>query len=280
MLQFPDFWDIISQRVNIYRSDIVKLNSHSVHLADGSEVTCDAILCGTGWKATYPFFTPHQLCSLGLPHSLDCHCLEDATLWMMLQEAADCEVLQHFPRLADPPAYYKKKMTKTPYKLYQNMAPLDDESIVFLGQVRMPNSFRVSECQALWATAYLDGNIALPTYDDMQADIAYVNAFCQRRYPANGGAGNYFHYDVVAYTDNLLAELGLSSHRNKGYWKNLVEPCFASDMRNLIREYKQKSSEHGGSAAFSRHSSTKRSSTARSDTVRSLATSIVMEKPA
>ena len=159
----------------------------------------------------------------------------------MLQEAADREVCEQFPQLADPPSFKKKEMTKTPYKLYQHMASLDDDSIVFLGQIRVANSFRVSECQALWATAYLDGNIVLPFYDDMQAEIAYVNAFCKRRYPVYGSAGNYFHYDVIGYTDNLLKQLGLSSHRQKGPWKNFVGPCFAGDLRGLIDEYKAKS---------------------------------------
>ena len=188
----------------------------------------------------------------------------------MLQEAADAEVLAQFPRLASPPRFFERGMVKTPYRLYQNMAPLDDDSIVFLGQMRVANSFRVSECQALWATAYLDGNIALPSYDEMQADIAYVNAFCKRRYPANGGAGNYFHYDVISYTDNLLAELGLSSHRKKGWWKNFVGPCFASDLRGCIDEYKKNVAEYERTGVI-RRSSTMRSTLTR----RSTATSVL-----
>jgi len=187
---------------------------------------------------------------------------------MMLQEAADAEVLSQFPCLANPPRRYEKNMTKTPYRLYQMMGALDDDSIVFLGQLRMANSFRVSECQALWATAYLDGVMALPSYDEMQADIAYMNAFCRRRYPAYGGEGNYFHYDVVSYTDNLLAELGLSSHRKKGPWKNFVGPCFASDLRGIIDEYKQK--RMNGDVGGSHKSGLSRSNTLRSHTTRSL----------
>lgn len=225
--------------MKVYRSDILRLDSQSVQLKNDISVPCDAILCGTGWKHSYPFFTPYQLCSLGLPHSMDFHCLDDATEWMMLQEAADFEVLKEFPHLADPPEHYGRKPMKTPYRLYQNIASLDDDSIVFLGQIRVANGFRVSECQALWATAYLDGNIELPSYDEMQVHVAYVNAFCKRRYPANGTEGNFFHYDVIAYTDSLLAELRLTSHRKKGVWNNFTKPCFANDMRGLIKEYLQ-----------------------------------------
>ena len=87
--------------------------------------------------------------------------------------------------------------------------------------------------------ALLDGTLDLPSYEDMQGEIAYVNAWCGRRYPANGGLGNYMHYDVIAYTDALLAELGLSSHR-KTWLKDFFSPCLANDLRGLIEEYKAK----------------------------------------
>ena len=158
----------------------------------------------------------------------------------MLQSAADKEVIDEYPQLAHPPQFFQKPMVKTPYRLYKCMAPLDDDSIVFLGQIRIANNFRVAECQALWATALLDGTLDLPSYEDMQGEIAYVNAWCRRRYPANGGLGNYMHYDVIAYTDALLAELGLTSHR-KPWLKDFFAPCLAHDLRGLIQEYKAKS---------------------------------------
>ena len=164
---------------------------------------------------------------------------------MSLAEAADREVLSQFPRLAHPPPYFKKTPTKTPYRLYKNIAPLDDEINVFLGQIRIANNFRVSECQALWATAYLDNKLPLPHYDDMQAEIAWVIAWCQRRYPTNGGLGNFFHYDVIGYTDTLLAELELKSHRKRNWWKDFVSPCFASDLKGLREEYRQKYMQAG-----------------------------------
>ena len=178
----------------------------------------------------------------------------------MLQEAADKEVIDEYPRLARPPKYYQKPMTKTPYRLYKCMAPLDDDSIVFLGQIRIANNFRVAECQALWATALLDGTLDLPSYEDMQGEIAYVNAWCRRRYPANGGLGNYMHYDVIAYTDALLAELGLTSHR-KPWLKDFFSPCLANDLKDLIQEYKTKISRSNGGLNNRRRVRTRTNST-------------------
>ena len=236
LLQHPDFWEIIAKNVDVYREDISHLEEKQIILEDETTIPCDTILCGTGWKQSYSFLTPQQLCELGLPHPLDCHCLEDATEWMMLQAAADEEVLEQYPKLRHPPKFYEKPMTKTPYRLYKCMAALDDDSIVFLGQIRIANNFRVAECQALWATAYLDGILDLPSYEDMQAEIAYVIAWCRRRYPANGAPGNYLHYDVIAYTDALLAEVGLKSHR-KSAVKDFLEPCLARDLKGLVKEY-------------------------------------------
>lgn len=165
----------------------------------------------------------------------------------MLQQAADKSVISEYPKLAHPPTYYRKPATKTPYRLYKCIAPLDDDTIVFLGQIRIANNFRVSECQALWAVAWLDGTLRNPPdYEDMQGDIAYVNAWCKRRYPANGGSGNYLHYDVIAYTDALLAEVGLSSHRKRSRFKDFFSPCLAGDLTGLIREYKDKVSSGEG----------------------------------
>ena len=239
LLQHRDFWDTVANNVDAYREDISHLEAHSICLENGTKIGCDAMLCGTGWKQSYPFFSETQLCELGLPHSLSCHCLDDTVEWHMLQEAADKEVIDEYPKLAHPPDFYQKPMTKTPYRLYKCIAPLDDDSIVFLGQIRIANNFRVAECQALWAMALLDGTLDLPSYEDMQGEIAYVNAWCRRRYPANGGLGNYMHYDVIAYTDALLAELGLSSHR-KTWLKDFFSPCLANDLRGLIEEYKAK----------------------------------------
>ena len=216
---------------------------------------------------------------------------------MMLHNAADEEVLAQYPKLAHPPEnLLRKPMTKTPYRLYKCIAPLDDvddRSIVFLGQVKIANNLRVAECQALWATAYLDGRptpspendnnddedddnsaqkipispppsfsstntpssnstitpnttgvLTLPPYTELQIEIAYVNAWCTRRYPAQGGSGNYMHYDVIAYTDALLAEIGIKSHRQRGGLlgggspvKDFLEPCWASDLKGIVGEY-------------------------------------------
>ena len=70
--------------------------------------------------------------------------------------------------------------------------------------------------------------------------MAMTVAWDRRRYLNKGQLGSWFYFDVVAYADMLLEQLGLSSHRQKGWFGNLMDPCFASDLKGLVDEYKAK----------------------------------------
>ncbi|KAI9814840.1 MAG: monooxygenase [Pycnora praestabilis] len=239
LIQQPDFWETIAKNVQIYRNDVQSLEENSICLDDGTVIPCEALLCGTGWTQSHNIFDGGQLSELGLPYSIDNQSTEEAATWTRLSNKADRKVVDNFPRLADPPPYYKKPLTTTPYRLYNFIAPLNDDSVVFLGYFHISNNFRAAECQALWVTAYLDKRVALPSYKEMQEDIALTNAWCKRRYLANGEKGNYLHYELIGYTDRLLNDLGLSSHR-KGWWEDFFAPCAASDLRNIREEYMEK----------------------------------------
>lgn len=67
-----------------------------------------------------------------------------------------------------------------------------------------------------------------------------MNAFFRRRYPSHEAAGNYFHFDLVGYTDKLMADIGLMSHRKGGWWSDLTSPCLASDFKEIKEEYCKK----------------------------------------
>lgn len=70
MIHHEDFWDAIAQNVDVYREDIDHLGDNSIVLASGNEIQADTILCGTGFKEIFPFFTPKQCVELGLPHAI------------------------------------------------------------------------------------------------------------------------------------------------------------------------------------------------------------------
>ena len=102
------------------------------------------------------------------------------------------------------------------------------------------NNFLTSEVQALWAVAYLDGRIEdLPSEGEIEREVAETVAWDRRRYLNKGELGSRFHYDVVDYADGLLEQLGLGSHRRrKGWIADLMDPCFAEDLKGLVDEYK------------------------------------------
>ena len=125
------------------------------------------------------------------------------------------------------------------------MLPISDPSIIFLGKIMLGNHFRTAEVQALWALSVLDGTLDLPTETVMERDVAETVAWCKKRYLGKGQFGNWFWFDMVPYTDALLAQMDLWSHRRErgeGWmeWRELVKPCFARDLSGLIGEYKRK----------------------------------------
>ena len=238
MIQHDDFWDLVSRKVNVYRADLSGMNQTSVLLRDGREVPTDVLLCGTGWDIGYPFFTPEQIRELGLPHDPDQNLDEDSKTWNDLMDAADHQILNQYPILGRPPAGCKPVTGAgfTPARLYQGMASLADDSIVFLGRARMANNFIGAEAQAIWATAYWDQHVTVPRYSQAQHEVAYMNAFSRRRYPSRGVDGLNFHTDLIWYTEKILCEAGLTSHR-KEWWVDPEEPYLANVFRDCKDEY-------------------------------------------
>jgi hypothetical protein len=161
-------------------------------------------------------------------------------MWAGLMKTADQKVLSDFPKLKTPPEHESDKSKVTPSRLYNGIAPLNDDSIVFVGHVILSNAFRLAEAQAIWVAAYFDHNIERPSKDVALQEVAYNNAFSRRRYPTHGATGNYFHLDLVGYTDKLMQDVGLVSHKQKGWWANFVDPCLASDYKDMKREYLEK----------------------------------------
>ena len=240
MVQHEDFWDLISQKVNIYRGDLSGTTNDAIILDDGRQVPTDILLCGTGWNANYPFLSPKQAIELGLPHNPSKDSEEERHIWNNLMDAADQQIKEQYPILANPPSDCKpigSGTNLTPARLYQGIAPLTDASILFLGRARQSNNFLSAEAQAIWATAYWDGHVTLPPYTQAQEQVAYMNAFSRRRYPSHGVDGINFHTDLIWYSDTLLREAGLSSHRDKGWWEDWDEPFLASDFKDCKDEY-------------------------------------------
>lgn len=245
ILNQPDFWENIAKNVSIFHNDIVELDDHVVRLKGGEDIATDVILCGTGWNPNdFSFFDTDLLIRLGLPHSLkDVPSSKEAERWAQLEKQADEKVLKQFPLLANPPHHFHEPIRTTPYRLYNGIAPLNDDSIAFVGYTLYTNHFRGTECQAVWAIAYLDKQLKLPSLEDQQLEIARQVAWCRRRYLSHGVGGNFLPFEAEAHTDKILAEIGLSSHR-KGFLRDLFMPTGPRDLVGLKDEYLEKLHRH------------------------------------
>lgn len=242
--QRPDFFSTIADRVTVYRSDIDRVCERGIHLADGNGtfVPADVLLCGTGWdiRSSYAHLNDATAHDLGLPVSQSLQSAQEALHCAALDTRAEAHILRRFPVLAHPPTYHSTPATLTPLRLYKAMLPVSDPSILFLGKIMLGNHFRTAEVQALWAVSVFDGTLSLPDEDAMEREITETVAWCRKRYLGKGQLGNWFWFDMVPYTDCLLEEIGLESHRGRKGLRDLVRPCFAEDLFGLIEEYKAK----------------------------------------
>ncbi|KAL8902190.1 MAG: hypothetical protein Q9207_004843 [Kuettlingeria erythrocarpa] len=250
LINRPHFWDTVAKNVQVYHEDIETLDRGVIRLKNEQAVPADAILCGTGWIPSLGFFDHDQLAKLGLPQPIGSYPSAQAETWKQLEEEADRTVLDRFPILVTPPEHYREPIKTTPYRLYNNIAPLLDRSVAIVGHVLTANYFHLSECQAIWATAYLDGKVDLPPLEERTRDVALFIAWCRRRYLSNGDRGHWMASEQRTYTDRLMDQLGLASHRRFWLWDSFA-PMNKKDLPRLRAEYIDK---YGRSIAGPNHS--------------------------
>lgn len=238
LIQHEEFWDLVSQKVNVYSADPSGTSTNAIILDDGREVPTDVVFCGTGWDTSYSFFSSAQQAKLGLPHRIGEDASGEEQLWTNLMKEADEQIIKQYPILAQPPPDCKPigDTSLTPARLYHSIASLKEPLVVFLGRCRISNTFLSAEAQAIWATAYWDGHITIPPFEQAQREIAFMNAFSRRRYPSHGVDGVNFHTDLIWYTDRLISDAGLTSHR-KEWWDDGDAPRLSSDLRDCKDEY-------------------------------------------
>jgi hypothetical protein len=239
ILHHDDFWEQIANHVSIHRDQVQSVDAGMVRLESGTQVPCDAIVCGTGWIPSIEFFDKDMLIKLDLPYPLKDQPHDVAEKWTRHEQAADKIVCERFPLLANPPAHAHQKVESTPYRLYQAIAPINDSSILMMNQIGTGNKLLVAEMQAMWAVAYFDGHIKLPPKEDMEKDIALQIAFSRRRYLSKGEMGNGMSFESVTYCDRLLKEMGLAAHKG-GWWKDTFHPFGPHNLGMAWAEYLRK----------------------------------------
>jgi dimethylaniline monooxygenase (N-oxide forming) len=243
MIQYTDFWETVAQNVDIVRADIDKLASHKVILVDGSSIDADAIFLGTGYKDILPFFSDNDCIALGLPHDTSLESPVDAAEWKQLESEAEKKIIGLYPALGStdhiPQHFGDVDLGRAPFRLYHGLGPLNsDPSVAFVGFCVHTNMFESAELAALWAVAYLDGNVEVPALEEMKKEIAYTTAYMRLRVPTYGRAGNFYLYDTFAHQTQLLDhDLHLKSWLPKSWWAKWFHPSLPSDFKGIKDEY-------------------------------------------
>lgn len=236
LIHHDDFWETISSKVHIHRDEIRSMGESIVHLRSSKDIKCHAVVCGTGWVPSLQFFNNEQLIRLGLPSPLESEPKDVSEHWKELFQEADQEICRRFSLLEHPPKHSRRKIHSTTYRLYRGMAPVNDDSILFMNHINTGNKFLVAEAQASWAVAYFDKRITLPAVDKMEKSIASWVAFSRRRYLSNGQLGNAINFESITYVDTLLEDMGMSAHK-KTWWRQWFETFRPCDLGRAWKEY-------------------------------------------
>jgi dimethylaniline monooxygenase (N-oxide forming) len=221
---------------------VKSLRRNEIYLDDeaGTHFPCDAILCGTGFERNLDLFTVEQRQHLGLPYEKSLEDVDTAKKWDNLVASGDRDILSRFLILQDPPKHTHLAESRTPFRLYRGMAPLTDPSILFLNHVTFVNKTFGAEVQAMWAVAYFDGNVDIPSLAERERDVATWIAWCKRRYLSNGELGINLLFDAVPYADLIMNDMGVTKHKGKGWLGDFFSPFLPADLGRAWGEYLDK----------------------------------------
>ncbi|TFK50949.1 FAD/NAD(P)-binding domain-containing protein [Heliocybe sulcata] len=246
MLNYPtDFFEHLRQgTVKVHVDDIEMLSNKTVHLSSGEAIPADAFVYSSGWVKKPPFkFLPEGIDSkLGL-YGAPKDDADDAAA----TRTADEEIFRRFPRLKDQPVRPSPsdERTPSPYRLYRAIAPpalIHERSIVFCGYMQTFMTPLMAQTQALWATAYLDGGVRLPSSEEVHKETMLHSQYC--RWRCSSGRGGEFPdlvFDVVPYVDMLFNDMGLKSRRKRNIVAECFEPYGMADYRGVVDEYRTRS---------------------------------------
>ena len=245
--------------IKVHIADVVSLSADSIHLSDRTVNSVEALVCCTGWKAEPPIkFTPADvLNTMGIPGS--------PPLSQELVRKARAHLVSERPSLQAGPARSSvvelsspdqstKSAQTGPYRLYWYVVPAHSDlmaarNIAFLGMHLSVHAIMVAQMQALWISAFFEGQIPhlrLDTIDQENVELEttmHVEYEQLRRPRAAGGHGAGFPdlvFDSVPYIDMLLQDLSMQEQRKRGFFNDLFRPYRLSDYRGVVQEWKAK----------------------------------------
>jgi cation diffusion facilitator CzcD-associated flavoprotein CzcO len=244
-----DFFELVrSGQIRVHVADMSHLTDHTIHLTNGHALEADVLICGTGWKDApqLNFVTDREL---GLPSHVSTSAKQHVP-------RADSEIIKNCPKLQNQPTpRHSKVMTKDrtettpePYRLYRFMVPpafVESRTLAFAGAYRSPATTIIAQTQALWITAFFDGQ--LPALRDLDRagtkNIMYETVlhtqFGKWRYSRGFGARfPELWFDCLPYVDLMLKDIGVPNTRKNSWWTERFTPYMPADYIGIVDEYK------------------------------------------
>ncbi|GAW12463.1 hypothetical protein ANO14919_018320 [Xylariales sp. No.14919] len=265
-----------SGTIDVHISEVDHLSPGKVHLADGTEFKSDVFVANTGWKQAPPIkFLPEGIeRALGIPHRLvDDASDGDLANQQDLLQQADEEILERFPRLKLQPVWNKNydPLTDqkdvisegdvtpyaplTPFMLHRFLVPaspqfLRNRDIAFTGMLANFGTSMTAHISGLWISAYFQGKLSIDpaaamdneaALKKLQYETVLLNRWGKWRYPVDWGhrAPN-FVFDIMPYLDLLQRDLGLKTHRKKGWFAEVTDPYGPEDYKDITTEWLMK----------------------------------------
>ncbi|KAK7402570.1 hypothetical protein QQX98_011675 [Neonectria punicea] len=228
------FFDLVKDgKIRVHIADITRLDGTTVYLTNGEAIETEAVICATGWKKE------SSIKFLNFSTDLSASPTEREHL----SNQADKEIRDTFPGLKAQPVLRYEPKKEEPLRNYRFIVPsgaVFNRNIAFAGMVSTTSTSMFATTQALWISAFFDGKLkrSPKSTDDVTKEIMLHSQFGKWRYPCGYGASlPDFAFDSLPYVDQLLNDLGLSSHRKKTAMMELVEPYKPKDYKGLSQEW-------------------------------------------
>jgi hypothetical protein len=262
-----DFFEFVRRGIiRVHIADITSLSHHTVNLSDGQELEAEVLICGTGWKDA-PLLNFVTKRDLGLPGSIHDSAAKYVT-------RADAEILEKCPKLQNQPqpkdfkpmTEDKEVTRKEPYRLYRFMVPpafIESKTLAFAGAYRSPATTIIAQAQALWITAFFDGQLPALRESQRNLDTPVKNGsngalekkptaiadkimyqtvlhsqWGKWRYSRGFGARfPELWWECLPYVDLLLGDIGVENRRKNSWWGERFTAYFPKDYAGIVDEY-------------------------------------------
>lgn len=230
-------FDLVKEgKIRVHIGQIDHMEEKTVVLADGTRLHADVVICSTGWKKESPIkfqgLGPHQF---GLDVS--------PTEKIKLNQKADQDVLNMFPRLSKQPELRFTPKDADPLRLYRFIVPsgyIFSRNIAWVGAVSTVSTALCATVQGHWTAAYLSNQLdRLPsTRGEVTEEIMLHTQWGKWRYPCGYGATlPDFVFEGLSYIDMLLRDMGIKNNRKRNWFAELTEPYLPQDLAGLVEEW-------------------------------------------